>query len=175
MAAPGNRPPHLGVLAAGRELAAYAEVTPECARQITLRDWWTIPPLDFIGGRFVYSYPAAVTLLNYWGYPRRLHPDPRRPPRTKGGRIPRATPPRVHMGVLAGVGEIARFANVPTSRAAVMPAAPWWDVPALDHLAGGSVYSYPAVVECLTARSYPHRPRGTIGERMEASAVAQDQ
>lgn len=168
MASPNNRLPHLGVLAAGRELAAYAEVSPERARQLTLMTWWTVEPLDYVGGRFVYSYPAAVRLLTQHGYPKRLHPNmtPVRRGRTGARAVP-VVPVRQHIGVLAGVGEIARAANVPTSRASQMTKETWWDVRPLDHLAGGTLYSYPEVVRCLTQNNYP-RVHKTIGERLEA-------
>jgi hypothetical protein len=168
MTARENRLPHRGVLAGGRELAAYAEVTPERARQLTLKKWWTLEPLDFIGGRFVYSYPAAVRLLNDHGYPRRLHPDFPPPVRARRGHAAQENPPkREHRGVLAGIGEIARTACVPTSRATKMTQEKWWTAQPLDHLAGGTVYSYPDVAKLLEDQGYPRRYK-TIGARIEA-------
>lgn len=169
MAAPGNRPPHLGILAATTEIAQFAEVTNERARQLTYVYWWDLSPLDFIGGRFVYDYPDVKKLLTAHHYPRRLHPD--RPKRVRVHPAPCDPPLREHRGVLAGIKEIARGAQVPTSRADQITRERWFTPRPIDHLAGGTVYSYPDVVACLTAQGYP-RVYKTIGERMEAASRA---
>lgn len=169
MASRANRPAHLGVLAGARELADYAEVTLERARQLTLSPWWDLLPMDYVGGRFVYSYPASVQLLSDHGYPRRQHPNyPRARP---GTAAPRMIPERKHCKVLAGVGEIAKYARVPTSRATQMTKEDWWSVPPLDHLAGGTLYPYRAVAACLRRQGYP-RAYKTIGQKLEAEAQA---
>jgi hypothetical protein len=167
MAAPINRLPHLGVLAANAEIMAYAEVTKQYACQLTTNAWWNLPPIDFVGVRFVYDYGEVKKLLDEHGYPRRLHPDVPRRPRTPNGY---EQPPRVNMRIFAGVKEIASIAQVPTSRAAQMTMEHWFWPVAVDHLAGGTVYRYPDVLKCLTKRGYP-RVHKTIGERMEATAA----
>ncbi len=168
MAAPGNRPPHLGVLAATTEIATFAEVTNERARQLTKSHWWTVAPMDFIGGRFVYEYPATCALLTSHHYPRRLYPDhPKRVMRRNPPEF--AAPERIHRGVLAGIKEIAQAACVPTSRADQITKESWFWPQPIDHLAGGTVFSYPDVMACLTERGYP-RIHKTIGERMEAAS-----
>ena len=170
MASRANRPPHLGVLAGARELADYAEVTLERARQLTLSPWWDLLPTDYVGGRFVYSYPHAVQLLADHGYPKRLHPEYRNR-RTRSQPAPRMLPERKHLKVLAGIGEIAHIAHVPTSRATQMTKEDWWSVTPLDHLAGGTLYPYRPVALCLKRQGYP-RVYKTIGEKLEAQAKA---
>lgn len=168
MASRANRMPHLGVLAGARELADYAEVTLERARQITMLPWWTLPPVDYVGGRFVYSYPDAVQLMSDHGYPRSQNPGY---PRSRThAPTPRMMPERKHCKVLAGVGEIARFARVPTSRATQMTKEDWWDVAPVDYLAGGTIYPYRAAAACLKRHGYP-RAYKTIGQKLEAQAA----